>query len=83
MSSVKRFGLAEIKREGMSSVYGHPEFGDWHGLMEEFDDWVHTMVPAIPWYLRPFEKSVWKLMLKTWQQALLENAKHQAKELNG
>lgn len=68
------FGMAEIKREGYVHLYDNPEgIEDWKGYRGEFV--THFMEQNRKWYLWPFEKLLYRVASKAWDQALYINAK--------
>jgi len=63
------FGLAQIKKEGMSFSPNNPELGCWDGLVSKRDGYLKILYPK--WYQKPLRNAA----KKAWDIALKENAK--------
>ncbi len=69
------FGLAPIKQEGFCSSYENPEISPWRGYSEEFEKFFREEYVGKIRY-RIILPLVRKIAFKSWQEALLINAKN-------
>lgn len=74
MDTNSGIGLAYVKPEGYCFMYDGPDLKPWPGYTDEFNKFF-SKTYGTKWYFKPVLPILYKACRKSWDQALLTNAK--------